>query len=123
MSMGMRRMASSEHMAKAATATTMVTGRRSAVSISHITGSLSTIQERLQVALRGGDGQQSAPHAEASQRVVDFGLGKQPLGIGHVHYITESGTIARGGLLLGLPRGFELYGSVACDPASGIERG
>src|ERR1700682_3292861 len=122
MSMGMRRMASNEHIARAATATTIVTGRRSAVSINHMMGSLSSIQERLQVALRGGDGEQRAPHAEPRQCVVDFGLRQQPLRIGYVHHIAESGTIARRSLLLGLPRGFELHRSIARDQPSGVER-
>lgn len=41
------------------------------------------IQERLQIAPSSCRGQKRAPNVQPCDRVVDLGLGQQPLGLGH----------------------------------------
>src|SRR5512135_824215 len=83
MSTGIRFSASIASSAMAATATRMVTGRRSAKKTKRIRGSPSFRfrEELVQVARCRGHGEQRAPDVQLRQAVVDFRLCEHALGV------------------------------------------
>ena len=74
MSTDIRSNARIEHSTMPTTTTTIVTGRRSAMLISHMTRLLSALKEWLQISLEPGGNEQRPPDIQTSDAKVDFRL-------------------------------------------------
>src|SRR6478672_5702560 len=105
----------------AMTATTIVIGRRRAVSTSHMVVSPADsrsgrmIEKQREIAPGLGDGQQRTPDAEVRDGIVGFGLREEPLRIRHFGDVGESALIASPDLILSLAGRLPFDGCVLCD--------
>src|SRR5260370_25554967 len=90
--------------ATARTATRILTGRRMAVNTNHMTclpeprvvrSRFDSFEERREVSVRLCRREQRAPHAEARDGVVGFGLSEEPLRFPHFGHAGEAVLIAR----------------------------
>src|ERR1700733_6728743 len=83
-STGIRCTANTADRAMAISPTTTVIGRPRAAKtkrMGHSSTSLTGVEhERLKVTGRAGDAEQSPPDTQTGQRIIDLGLGQEPLG-------------------------------------------
>src|SRR5579864_6438175 len=122
MSTGMRLTASVAHSAIAIRATTTVNGRLRAARTRRMTSSLARLHhERLDIAGRSRNLKQPAPHTQARESVVNFGLREQPLGFGDLVDISEPALISSRRLLHRCAGGSHLDRRVGGNAASTLE--
>ena len=80
------------------------------------------IDERRQIALRDGGGQERAPDVDAGELILDLRLREQTLSIGHFDDAGESGIVAGARLCLALLRRRELDGRIGRDRARRLQQ-
>src|SRR4029450_1581921 len=122
------RMAMTDASATASTATRIVTGRRMAVNTNHmrclpeppVPSRFELFEKRREISTGLRRRKQCAPHSQARDGVVGFGLGEQPLRFRDLGHAGESVLITSACLALACRCGLTLNRRVPCNLGGGL---